>query len=300
MTDIKKSKITAKPVDDGEKNEKINDDGVLDMVIAFDTTGSMGCYIESVKSHVRELIPELFKTNENLKIGIVAFGDYCDMNDKDDFGKAYQTLNLTRNENDVIDFINKAKNTSGGDGDEFYELVIKKIVEETEWRDNSKKSILFIADADPHNIGYTYKDYVVNNSIDWKEEAKKASDKGIQIDTLSLSYKGDKSWYRELSAMTNGIYAPFKSSEKTDELIRAAAWSRGGDATRELYATNIASYSDINSASYDAELACTYKAFASNQSSIVSDNVGSLSETFLTKDDIVDIVDDFDKTIKKM
>lgn len=32
-------------------------DGMLDMVIAFDTTGSMCAYIEAVKLQVKELIP---------------------------------------------------------------------------------------------------------------------------------------------------------------------------------------------------------------------------------------------------
>lgn len=33
--------------------------GVLDMVIAFDTTGSMAAYIEDVRKQVAELIPRL-------------------------------------------------------------------------------------------------------------------------------------------------------------------------------------------------------------------------------------------------
>lgn len=71
-------------------------DGMLDMVIAFDTTGSMSAYINAVKTHVKELVPKLFSSNPDLRIGIVAFGDYCDMKSKDNFGKAYQVLNLLR------------------------------------------------------------------------------------------------------------------------------------------------------------------------------------------------------------
>ena len=50
--------------------------GKLDMVIAFDTTGSMARYIGAVRKEVSELIPQLFKDNEDLRLGIVAFGDY--------------------------------------------------------------------------------------------------------------------------------------------------------------------------------------------------------------------------------
>ena len=125
-------------------------DGMLDMVIAFDTTDSMSAYINAVKTHVKELVPKLFSSNPDLRIGIVAFGDYCDMKSKDNFGKAYQVLDLTNDENKIIQFINEAQDTYGGDGDEFYELVIKKITEETEWREGSTKAVLLIADAAPH------------------------------------------------------------------------------------------------------------------------------------------------------
>ena len=143
--------------------------GVLDMIIAFDTTGSMASYIGAVRKEVSDLVPRLFKYNKDLRLGIVAFGDYCDMKNATDFGNAYQCLMPTGNANDIIRFINQSNDTNGGDSDEFYELVIRKIVEETPWRDNSTKVILLISDAAPHPLGYTYQDYVVRNQIDWME-----------------------------------------------------------------------------------------------------------------------------------
>lgn len=131
-TNLVKKKDTKSPLNDS----------MLDMVIAFDTTGSMNAYLKAVKLQVKELIPKLLKQNPDLRIGIVAFGDYCDMPSKDRFGKAYQVCELTDNENRLIEFITKAQSTSGGDSDEFYELVIKKIVEETNWREGSTKAVL--------------------------------------------------------------------------------------------------------------------------------------------------------------
>lgn len=75
-TNLVKKKDTKSPLNDS----------MLDMVIAFDTTGSMNAYIKAVKLQVKELIPRLFKQNPDLRIGIVAFGDYCDMPSKDRFG----------------------------------------------------------------------------------------------------------------------------------------------------------------------------------------------------------------------
>ena len=231
------------------------DEGMLDMVIAFDTTGSMNSYIGAVKNHVTELVPKLFKANPNLRLGIVAFGDYCDMPSKNDFGKAYQVLNLTNDEAKIIDFVKKAESTSGGDVDEFYELVIKKIVEETNWREASTKAVLLIADANPHEIGYSYFDRVINNQISWRKEAKKAADKGIKFDTLTIT---KYTWYKELSEITHGISAPFKSSGKTSQLVEAAAMSRGSKMAKEMYKATM----DSVMMGDDEEMKAVYTAYS--------------------------------------
>ncbi len=232
-------------------------DGMLDMVIAFDTTGSMSAYINAVKTHVKELVPKLFSSNPDLRIGIVAFGDYCDMKSKSDFGKAYQVLDLTNNENKIIEFINNAQNTSGGDGDEFYELVIKKITEETSWREGSTKAVLLIADAQPHSVGYSYKSIVNKAQIDWREEAKKAAEKGIKFDTMTIEPMCVK-WYQELSAITNGISVPFKNSSKTSQVVEAAALSRGGTRTKALYEATMDSFAAMG----DTEMTAVYNAYS--------------------------------------
>lgn len=206
--------------------------GKLDMVIAFDTTGSMAEYIEAVRKEVMDLIPNLFKTNEDLRLGIVAFGDYCDMKNAYEFGDAYQCLMPTNSEKKLIDFVRKSKDTGGGDGDEFYELVIHKIVHETPWREGSTRSILLISDAAPHPLGYSYRDFVENNQIDWREEAAKAESMKVKIDTVSIT---NDPWYKELSKMTGGVHLPFSSGYKTARLVEATTWARGSNEAREMF-----------------------------------------------------------------
>ena len=89
--------ITQTQIEDSRKEkgksfEKVapKEVGVLDMVIAFDTTGSMAEYIGAVRKEVSDLIPRLFADNEDLRLGIVAFGDYCDMKNAKEFGDAYR------------------------------------------------------------------------------------------------------------------------------------------------------------------------------------------------------------------
>lgn len=231
--------------------------GVLDMVIAFDTTGSMSAYIEDVRQQVAELIPRLFKDNKDLRLGIVAFGDYCDMVSKHVFGNAYQCLMPTNNENDIIHFIKHTKDTSGGDGDEFYELVIKKIVEETPWRKGSTRSILLISDAEPHELGYCYGDFVKNNQIDWRHEARKAAKRRIKIDTVTID---PLPWYKELSRQTNGISVPFRSSHKTSDLVVAATLSRGSEKQRMMF-------DEMERDCREPEMACVFASYRKERES---------------------------------
>jgi len=212
--------------------ETISDDSTegspTDIVIAFDTTGSMASYIEAVKKHVESLIPDLFAKTTNLKIKIVAFGDYCDMVSERVFGKAYQESSLTDNVNILQKFVKNAINTSGGDSEEFYELVIKKITEETQWRKESNRSILLIADDSPHSVGYNYRQIVRKAQIDWRVEAQKAKNLNIKIDTLMIN--DYHPWYKELSEITGGVNLKFQSSAKTATLLEGYAYARSGSA----------------------------------------------------------------------
>lgn len=239
-----------KPVVESKPKAKAASDGKLDMVIAFDTTGSMYSYIGDVKKHVTELVPKLLDVNPDMRIGVVAFGDYCDMPKKGVFGKAYQVLPLTDNKDKIINFVKNAKNTSGGDGDEFYELVIKKITEETDWREDATKSVLLIADACPHSVGYSCWDRVNNSQIDWRVEAKKSADQGIKWDTVQI-VRG-MPWLIKLSEMTNGVSVPFSKSENTTHLVEAASLARGGEMTKKAF------YATMDSFKNDAEMSAVY------------------------------------------
>lgn len=229
-------------VESKAETARVTNDGKLDMVIAFDTTGSMNAYINDVKKHVTKLVPKLLDANPDMRIGIVAFGDYCDMPKKGVFGKAYQVLPLTDNRDKIINFVRNAEDTHGGDSDEFYELVIHKITEETDWRKEATKAVLLIADAKPHPVGYSYSNKVVYSKIDWREEAKKSAALGIKWDTMKIGHH--TKWMEDLSSLTNGVSVPFSKSENTTHLVEAASLARGGERTKGAFYATMDSFKD--------------------------------------------------------
>jgi hypothetical protein len=246
-TPVKAKKVSKKTV--------VDEHPIVDMVIAFDTTGSMTSYIGDVKEHVQTLIPELLFGNPNLKLKIVAFGDYCDMPSKEVFGSAYQEIELTDNENALINFVKRAKSTGGGDNPEFYELVIRKINRETKWREGSTKAVLFIADDTPHNVGYSYGNIVKINTIDWKKECEEAKSLGIMYDTLSI--RREHEWfYKSIAEITGGTHLPFQSSGKTKQVVEASTLLRSSKSgfEKKMAETTL---------SGDAEMIGVYKKLSS-------------------------------------
>ena len=51
----------------------------------------------------------------------------------------------------------------------------------------------------------------------------------IKVDTVTIT---DAAWYRELSAMTNGVSVPISSGYKTARLVEASVSARGTMAAK--------------------------------------------------------------------
>lgn len=265
-TTLKVTKVTKKADKKPTVVEAVKEEAPTDMVIAFDTTGSMRSYIAAVRKHVEKTINDLFETVPNLRLKIVAFGDYCDMvrpqgeGPATEFGKAYQVIELTDDKAKLIQFVQDAKDTGGGDGDEFYELVLHRIINESTWRSEANKAILLIADCDPHEVGYTLSPWVKNAQYDWRKEARIAAEKNIKIDTLRII--PGTAWYAELSKITNGSCMDFRSSNKTAELVAGATYlssrsTKGISKAKAMYAAAVSRGDD--------ELIGSYKGMAASR-----------------------------------
>jgi len=205
---------------------------MIDIVIGFDTTGSMSPVISETRRKIKEVTTRLFTDIPDLRLGIVAFGDYCDM------PKDYFQLNLTNNKNDIIEFINKNHQTGGGDGDEYYELVIKKVREEFNWNKDAKKIFILIGDAEPHKVGYKYNNITYN--IDWKEEATLSIEQGITIYGIqALGYKSSKYFYEEISRKTNGTKLDLAQFQHINQYLQAIIYKNTSEDLLDNYENEV-------------------------------------------------------------
>ena len=92
----------------------------IDVCLTFDTTGSMYPCLTQVRRAQAELVKRLFKDIPNLRIAVIAHGDYCDAGDP----YVTKTLDFSSDKKKICKFIEKVESTYGGDAPECYELVL--------------------------------------------------------------------------------------------------------------------------------------------------------------------------------
>jgi hypothetical protein len=166
-----------------------------DVLISFDTTGSMQPCIREVRRRVKEALGKLFSSIPDLRIGIISHGDYCDGD------KAVTMIEFTNDQKALETFVEIAPDTNGGDSDEFYEYVLQ-IAKGYDWQADNRIFML-IADANPHEVGYRYGGH--RYEIDWQKEARDLSSLGVSIYSIqALGSRYSAPFYERLASFSNG------------------------------------------------------------------------------------------------
>lgn len=185
----------------------------MDILLTFDTTGSMYPCLSEVRRRVVETVERLFKELPNVRIGIIAHGDYCDKN------TTYVTKQLpfSTDANDVIDFVKDVSSTHGGDAPECYELVLHE-ARSFAW-ESDKRILVMIGDSIPHaqNEAQNYL------HLDWMEEVV-ALHKELNVEIYAVHCLGNRytePFYKEIAKYTNGYKVALHQFNNAVEMIMA-------------------------------------------------------------------------------
>ena len=118
----------------------------LDIVICFDSTGSMGGEIDEVKKNISKIAATLFKLVPKARISLVTFRDYDDKN------SSYITrmLPLTANLQEMQTWLSKIEAGGGGDHPEAVDEGLSWSIKQNQFRSSARKVILIFGDAPPH------------------------------------------------------------------------------------------------------------------------------------------------------
>jgi hypothetical protein len=115
----------------------------LDIIIVYDSTGSMGADIAAVKERITRIGTNLLKKIPTARLGI------CTYKDKGDVFVS-KGLPLTHKIDDIKRFLDENGAGGGGDLPEAVEAGLGWAVTENEFRKKARKVILIFGDAPPH------------------------------------------------------------------------------------------------------------------------------------------------------
>ncbi|MCK9458650.1 MAG: hypothetical protein M0R80_03340 [Proteobacteria bacterium] len=214
--------------------ERIDD--ATEIGISFDTTGSMRPCIADVRKHLEETCEGLFANIPGLKMAFISHGDYCDGQN------CIRVLKLTNDRAKIFDFIRNAPDTSGGDCDECYELVLHE-ARDLGWTPGVAAAFVMIGDADPHDVNYPQNE----GKLNWRQELAALKEMGVRVFPLQCLNSGSKFWANVAQAADTKLmllneFTGGKSARTMEAMAFAAAGSKA-----------YADYESRTSASCDAD-----------------------------------------------
>lgn len=212
------------------EEQKESPEPIVDIVISFDTTGSMYPCLAEVRRHVVNITQRLFREIPQLRLAVIAHGDYCD---------APNTLTVqdfTADPATICAFVESAPATGGGDYPECYELVLQR-TRELDWRPTATvKSLILMGDAPPHGPREN------PTRIDWRVEAEALANRNVQVFAVQCLNRGNREafdFYSTVSAMTNGYHMFLDQFSYIKDMIQAICFKQYHPELLEKYAADV-------------------------------------------------------------
>lgn len=132
----------------------------LEIVITFDSTGSMEGEINEVKSKIERMGSVLFRIVPKTRISVCTYRDV---------GARYvvKGVPLTDNLGNIVKFLEKVSAAGGGDDPEAVQSGLEWSIKQNQFQQRSRKVILLFGDAPPHASD---KDYCLKLASEFRKE----------------------------------------------------------------------------------------------------------------------------------
>lgn len=115
----------------------------IEIVIVFDSTGSMGSEIQNVKQRILEISSSVMRKIPRAQFSLVTYRDR---------GDAYvaRGIELQKNPSHLLSFINGVQAGGGGDRPEAVQAGMRVAIEDNRFRSKAQKVMILFGDAPPH------------------------------------------------------------------------------------------------------------------------------------------------------
>jgi len=184
------------------------------------------------------------RNDADLRIGIIAHGDYCDKETSyvirflpladmivDGTTGAGAATGEGKGMEKLLDFVNSSGNTRGerGNPHKCYELALSKASRGMAWREGTYRMLVMVGDGIPHDPGYVCEETNYENRIDWRVQLQHIARHGIPVYAVQTRAKTQAE--REGTGRVRGRGrndAEREAQENIDAFWQALAIDSGG------------------------------------------------------------------------
>ena len=193
----------------------------MEVAISFDTTGSMSQCLEQVQAQVNQMIERLFMDIPDLKIAVVAHGDYCD----EEHFYVTQHVDFTNQLPTLATFVKDVGGTGGGDWEECYEYVLNLVRTKLSWTPGTQRALVMIGDAAPHPP-----DSEACRGLDWRKEVEHLNqDMGVKIYGVQcLNEERATPFWKALAERTGGRHLKLDEVGSVVDMLMAIVYREHG------------------------------------------------------------------------
>ena len=210
--------------------------GAREIVFSFDTTGSMFPCLTQVRRNVETTIKRLFDNALNVRIGLIAHGDYCDGR------KMISVHELSTNQNSLCKFVREVEATSGGDAPEAYEQVLHR-TRTFNWTDGHNKALVLIGDEVPHDAHY----HANVSRVDWRRETEALRDLKVKVYGVQcLNRMHAESFYRNIASISGGMHLRLDQFDNVTEILLAVSYLQQSPERLAQYEEEVISVGRMN------------------------------------------------------
>lgn len=208
----------------------------IEVVFSFDTTGSMYPCLTQVRRKIKSTATRLVEEIPDIRIGIIAHGDYCDQ------GRTYviKVLDLTGDINTIASFVENVEPTDGGDTPECYELVLHD-AQDLSWASKATKALVLIGDDVPHPPAQNPK------RLNWRTELDRLTEMGIAVyGVQALNRSHATPFYKELASRTGGFHLNLDQFAAITDTIIAVCYKQSSDEQLQQYEQEVRTQGRMN------------------------------------------------------
>ena len=215
----------------------------IEVVVSFDTTGSMYPCLTQTRNSIKEMVTRLFREIPGIRIGVIAHGDYCDA------GDTYVTklFDLSSDPKAICSFVEKVGATHGGDAPECYELVLHQ-ARTFSWSSGKNKVLVLIGDDVPHGPNESQN----TKKLDWRNELGLLLEAGVKVYGVQcLNRTHATKFYQEIAQKTGGFHLNLDQFANVTDLITAVCYQQQGDAPLQSFEKEVEASGRMNRGMYD-------------------------------------------------